>query len=73
MSLSDDIRRAYDDVGHAWSEGPARVYRAYQDRLRASSAVDFDDLLVHMVTILKEHPDVRAELDRRFKYVLVDE
>ena len=38
-----------------------------------TSAVDFDDLLVHMVAILKEHKDVRAELDRRFKYVLVDE
>ena len=38
-----------------------------------TSAVDFDDLLVHMVVILKEHRDVRAELDRRFKYVLVDE
>ena len=51
----------------------AKVYRAYQERLRESSAVDFDDLLVHMVTILKEHPDVRAELDARFRYVLVDE
>ena len=38
-----------------------------------ASAVDFDDLLVHMVAILKEHKDVRAELDRRFSYVLVDE
>ena len=40
-----------------------QVYAAYQKRLRESSAVDFDDLLVHMVTILKEHKDVRAELD----------
>ena len=38
-----------------------------------SSAVDFDDLLVHLVVILKEHKDVRAELDPRFNYVLVDE
>ena len=51
----------------------AKVYAAYQKRLRDSSAVDFDDLLVHMVTILRQHPDVRAELDRRFRYVLVDE
>jgi DNA helicase-2/ATP-dependent DNA helicase PcrA len=51
----------------------AKVYRAYQEQLRASSAVDFDDLLVHMVTILKEHKDVRAELDARFRYILVDE
>ncbi len=51
----------------------AKVYEAYQERLRTASAVDFDDLLVHMVTILKEHPDVRAELDRKFRYILVDE
>ncbi|MEO6810960.1 MAG: UvrD-helicase domain-containing protein, partial [Isosphaeraceae bacterium] len=51
----------------------ARVYQAYQDRLRESSAVDFDDLLVHLVTIVKTHKDVRKELDARFRYVLVDE
>jgi DNA helicase-2/ATP-dependent DNA helicase PcrA len=62
-------RRA-DDSGGKWL---ARVYAAYDARLRRASAVDFDDLLVHIVAILKEHKDVRAELDRRFRYVLVDE
>ncbi|WP_406700300.1 UvrD-helicase domain-containing protein [Singulisphaera sp. Ch08] len=51
----------------------AKVYRAYQERLQESSAVDFDDLLVHIVTILKTKPDVRAHLDAKFRYVLVDE
>ncbi|MFO0954479.1 MAG: UvrD-helicase domain-containing protein [Isosphaeraceae bacterium] len=51
----------------------ALVYPEYQRVLRDSSAVDFDDLLVHTVKILKEHPEVRATLDRRFRYVLVDE
>jgi DNA helicase-2/ATP-dependent DNA helicase PcrA len=51
----------------------AAVYPAYQERLRASSAVDYDDLLLHMVTVLKEHKDVRADLDARFRYILVDE
>ncbi len=51
----------------------AQVYTAYQKRLRDSSAVDFDDLLVHMVTIVREHKDVRAQLDARFRYVMVDE
>jgi DNA helicase II / ATP-dependent DNA helicase PcrA len=51
----------------------ADVYETYEEKLRMASAVDFDDLLVHMVAILKEHKDVRAELDRRFCYVLVDE
>ncbi|MFO0907917.1 MAG: UvrD-helicase domain-containing protein [Isosphaeraceae bacterium] len=62
-------RRAGDHV-HAVT---AKVYGLYQKKLRDSSAVDFDDLLVHLVTIVKEHPEVRAALDRRFRYVLVDE
>ncbi len=51
----------------------AKVYAKYQERLKASAAVDFDDLLGHIVTILKTHPNVRADLDARFRYVLVDE
>jgi DNA helicase-2/ATP-dependent DNA helicase PcrA len=51
----------------------ARVFAAYEEKLRSSSAVDFDDLLVHVVSILKDHPDVRSSLDRRYRYVLVDE
>ena len=49
------------------------VYPLYQDRLRELSAVDFDDLLIHVVTILKNNPKVRAELDRKFAYIMVDE
>ncbi len=51
----------------------SRVYRAYQQVLKESSAVDFDDLLGHIVHIVKTYPKVRAELDARFRYVLVDE
>src|SRR5271166_3433809 len=51
----------------------AQVFAAYEEKLRNSSAVDFDDLLGHVVTILKDHGDVRASLDRRYRYVLVDE
>lgn len=50
-----------------------RLLPLYQARLLELSAVDFDDLLIHVVAILKEHPRVRAELDRKFAYVLVDE
>ena len=66
--------------GHVQARGRPRPGRhrqglrgAIRSGSRPSSAVDFDDLLVHMVTILKEHKDVRAELDARFRYVLVDE
>jgi DNA helicase-2/ATP-dependent DNA helicase PcrA len=62
-------RRAGDHIAAVTS----RVFAAYQERLRESSAVDFDDLLSHMVTIVRDHPDVRKSLDARFRYVLVDE
>ncbi|MEJ7637948.1 MAG: 3'-5' exonuclease [Singulisphaera sp.] len=71
MTLS--APRRWPSGGHHVSAITAKVYAAYQKRLRDSSAVDFDDLLVHLVTILKEHKAVRAELDARFRYVLVDE
>jgi DNA helicase-2/ATP-dependent DNA helicase PcrA len=51
----------------------ARVYAAYQERLLESSAVDFDDLLVHVVNIVRKHADVRARLDDQYRYTLVDE
>lgn len=51
----------------------AEVYPAYQARLLASSAVDFDDLLLHIARLLYEHAEVRAELDAKYRYVLVDE
>ena len=51
----------------------AEVYPAYQQRLLASSAVDFDDLLLHVAQLLYDHAEIRAELDERFRYVLVDE
>lgn len=49
------------------------VYPAYQEALRRANAVDFDDLLFHVAVLLKENPEIRARLDYRFRYILVDE
>lgn len=51
------------------------IYRQYQERLRTLNAADFGDLLLHMVTILKDprYGDVLADYHRKFKYVMVDE
>ncbi len=51
----------------------ARVYKLYQERLLQLNAVDFGDLILHMLTLFKTHEDVLAEYARRFKYILVDE
>jgi len=50
-----------------------RAYARYQARLLDAQAVDFDDLLFHVATLLEEHPEIRAELDARYRYVMVDE
>ncbi|MAI34547.1 MAG: AAA family ATPase [Rhodopirellula sp.] len=51
----------------------ARVYPVYQKQLLTANAVDFDDLLLHIARLLRENPEVRSELDQKYKYILVDE
>ncbi len=51
----------------------ARVYPVYQQQLITANAVDFDDLLLHVAVLLRESPEIRAELDAKFQYILVDE
>jgi len=50
-----------------------KVYKAYQSYMRESNAVDFDDLLMHVALLLRDNPEIRADLDARYKFILVDE
>jgi DNA helicase-2/ATP-dependent DNA helicase PcrA len=51
----------------------AKVYRGYQESLKQSNALDFDDLLLEPVAALAKHEDLRAQYGRRYRYMLVDE
>ncbi|SDF12750.1 ATP-dependent DNA helicase, Rep family [Celeribacter baekdonensis] len=51
----------------------SELYEVYQTRLQTLNAVDFGDLLLHMVTIFQTHPDLLEQYQRWFKYILVDE
>ena len=53
-------------------KGPA-LYAQYQTRLRELNAVDFGDLLLHMVTIFQKHPDILQKYQNQFRYILIDE
>jgi DNA helicase-2/ATP-dependent DNA helicase PcrA len=53
-------------------QGPA-LYAEYQARLRTLNAVDFGDLLLHVIRIFQEHDDLLAQYRRWFRYILVDE
>ena len=60
-------------AGHALGDVVQEVYPAYQEQLAASNAVDFDDLLLHVATLLRDNPEIRAGLDERYRFILVDE
>ncbi|EIK80624.1 UvrD/REP helicase [Gardnerella vaginalis 55152] len=51
----------------------AAVYAEYQNRLNVSNAVDFDDLIMLTVRLLRQNPQVSAYYRRKFRYILVDE
>jgi len=51
----------------------AGVYARYQSALRAANSVDFDDLLLLSMRLLREHPRILARLRKQFRYVMVDE
>ncbi|MDP5217838.1 UvrD-helicase domain-containing protein [Ruegeria sp. 2205SS24-7] len=60
------------DAG-AYNHKSVELYAQYQTRLRELNAVDFGDLLLHMVTIFQSHEDVLQQYQRWFRYILVDE
>ncbi|MBK8915630.1 MAG: UvrD-helicase domain-containing protein [Phycisphaerales bacterium] len=51
----------------------ARVFKEYEKLLQRANALDFDDLLLRPAQLLRDHPDVAAALNDRFRHVMVDE
>jgi len=49
------------------------VYKMYEDRLHRNNALDFDDLLIKTVRLLRDVPEVREKYNNKFRYILVDE
>jgi DNA helicase-2/ATP-dependent DNA helicase PcrA len=58
----------------AFADGRGKkLYQAYQDRLKVLNAADFGDLLLEMIRLFNEQPDVLRQYQERFKFILVDE
>ena len=51
----------------------ARVYKMYEERLHTNNALDFDDLLIKAVRLLRDVGEVREKYNNKFRYILVDE
>ncbi|HXF90124.1 MAG TPA: UvrD-helicase domain-containing protein [Xanthobacteraceae bacterium] len=67
-------RQAPAGEAAAFADGRGKkLYQAYQDRLKVLNAVDFGDLLLEMIRLFNEQPDVLRQYQERFKFILVDE
>ncbi|MGE0439905.1 MAG: ATP-dependent helicase [Gemmatimonadales bacterium] len=69
MQTADQMAR----LGDPLSTVAADVFGAMTQALRSQNAMDFDDLMLHPLTLFREHPDRLAQYQRRFAFVLVDE
>ncbi len=59
--------------GDYWENVVGRVYRKYQEKLRAANALDFDDLIMVTAQMFRRHKQVLEKYQNRFAYLLVDE
>ncbi len=74
MITAETYAAGFEDIiGDHWESVLAKAYPLYQQRLLEANAVDFDDLLLHTVTLLGENPELRSDLDQRYEYIMVDE
>ena len=70
--LLDEV--AYEhQAGDMYTQIVAKCYKAYQEELRRSEAVDFDDLIMMTLRLFDKNPDVLAYYQQRYQYIHVDE
>ena len=60
-------------AGDFYEAKVAQIYEAYEGKLRANNAVDFDDLLLLTLRLLQEVPEAREKYQDKFDYIMVDE
>lgn len=72
ISVAKNALRHPADISDE-NEELKKVYTLYQEALKEYNALDFDDLLFLTVQLLQEHPDVLAQYQRRFRFLLIDE
>ena len=69
----DEMESQASQMRDPGRQDAAKVFRAYTEILRKAAALDFDDLLLRAVELLRDHADVRAKWSAQFQYLMVDE
>lgn len=85
---TDAGRTLYENVVVAWNELVGHIasslvcslsasldqlLESYQARKRAAAVLDFDDLLIHVRSLIRGHEEVRQAIGQRYRFILVDE
>lgn len=73
MLLAQDFLDQSRAKGDYRQQKIANVYLAYEKKLRAAGALDFDDIILHTVRLLQQFPEAREYYQNKFRYVLIDE
>lgn len=60
------VQSSLDDI-------TAQVFKIYNNRLRQSNAMDFDDLLIKPIELFETHPEILETYQERFRYIMIDE
>lgn len=60
------VQSSLDDIA-------AQVFKIYNNRLKQSNAMDFDDLLIKPIELFETHPEILEKYQNRFKYIMIDE
>lgn len=68
-----DAKKYQANAFDYYSKQVAKIYTAYEESLRKAGAIDFDDLLLYTAKILDTNPEIKAELNARWRYLLIDE
>ncbi|MGH7218344.1 MAG: ATP-dependent helicase [Candidatus Microsaccharimonas sp.] len=58
---------------YPFQQNVAKIYRAYEERRKAAQALDFDDLLIEAVRMLRDNKETREKWRKQFEYILIDE
>ncbi len=61
------------DTKYPYQQNIAKLYARYEKLRKTAGALDFDDLLVETVRLLRDHPDVRRKWQQHFKHIFIDE
>ncbi len=60
-------------ANYPYQKNIAKIFKRYEHMRKTAGALDFDDLLIEVVRLLKEKPEIRKKWQQHFKYILIDE